>query len=1031
MQTSVVQGQCAAFGCMGHTRELSPGERTELWQNNHYLYTYREGAAQIASAREHTAALSTDLRDRVERNFGTGKINLLSCTTTMEMGVDLGELEAVVNLNLPPGISNYQQRTGRAGRRAQAAPFSVTVARSTPYDQAVYEHFDDYLKRPAPIPFLRLDNAQLFRRHQNAIVLSHFLKSRIANLDRNAPMLVDLFGNKFGDVEQQQFLDQTDSWLESAQGKKALEEAERLGRRLKQDSSIEVGLSGAPLIQYFSNRLENLAAEVSERWKIYTRELDEIQGEDAASYKRRNHWAQLRETYMKQFLVDLLSRRGLIPSYSFPVHSLSLEVINEAKSAYNGQNQADIVLNRDASLGISEYAPGAEVVANGRIWTSRGLAYSSRIFMPTEWYVACPSCHHVDLDVSKDSIPRECTNCGSKEKRSARAFVIPRGFVTSYVERTGDDPGQTRRRERPADEARLLTIPDEALFHRSDHDAVNTSLLRAQADQQRLQGSHQELRGSLFMVNRGSRGFGYIICPLCHGAEAAIKPLAVKWSPHKDPLSGKACVYSYQIYPSDLVHRFDTDVLIIRISRPLPLAGPENESPAMFPENCARTLAEALRFAAAELLSIQASELRATYRMRNSAVDVILYDAVAGGAGYCARLDERVSMTALLRRASKQLSCSRDCANACTACLCDYSNQRSWDQFVRRPVKDWLEQIDQNTSPAELSQYGAVLWKDPSLGALQRRIAELKTYHLFVPRINDGLPMEDSNDDILHWIVGSLSEGQNVSIHTVQDLSAAVTQMPELLRRTLRYLEPWLNDSKLRIGRSSFQQSDNLFEYPRIFSPDPEGPVWYTLDPSTPLLRSLLPRPAYTGLNQAQTSLRIRELSERTTWYSASDFKSKLPIERYAFKVGAPRDLNAVFASIDGRHIEKVVIIDPFCAVQSPALCDLVKFINSKAKCLSRLEVHCRELHSQDRRYESVSQISARMAEMLKGFAPKVDIYVTSFHRHRQFHDRSIEFKVIADDGTSSSQHYDLSGGLDYLMDTTAPTTIYRYTNSA
>jgi len=89
------------------------------------------------------------------------------------------------------------------------------------------------------------------------------------------------------------------------------------------------------------------------------------------------------------------------------------------------------------------------------------IRQTSWLFMPREWYVACPGCHHVDLGVTRDSFPRECSNCGAKEKRTPRQFLVPHGFVTSYAERTGQDPGQSRRRERRADEARLLTIPQE------------------------------------------------------------------------------------------------------------------------------------------------------------------------------------------------------------------------------------------------------------------------------------------------------------------------------------------------------------------------------------------------------------------------------------------------------------------------------------------------------------------------------------------------------------------------------------------
>src|SRR5690606_9099634 len=160
------------FGCGGKTLELSESERSVEKIENHYIRTYEADRVATLRAREHTASLSTELREEIESEFADGLGNGLRCTQNMEMGVDLGDLEAVINLNIPPGVSNYQQRTGRAGRRAQAAPFCVTVARSAPYDQAVFSNLHGYLEQPAPIPCFRLDNPTLFRRHQMSVLLS-------------------------------------------------------------------------------------------------------------------------------------------------------------------------------------------------------------------------------------------------------------------------------------------------------------------------------------------------------------------------------------------------------------------------------------------------------------------------------------------------------------------------------------------------------------------------------------------------------------------------------------------------------------------------------------------------------------------------------------------------------------------------------------------------------------------------------------------------------------------------------------------
>ena len=94
--------------------------------------------APYLRAEEHSAQQPPHRLRTFEGQFKAGEINLLACSTTMEMGVDIGTIEAVINTNVPPSIANYRQRVGRAGRRGQGFSFSLTLARDTPLDRETF-----------------------------------------------------------------------------------------------------------------------------------------------------------------------------------------------------------------------------------------------------------------------------------------------------------------------------------------------------------------------------------------------------------------------------------------------------------------------------------------------------------------------------------------------------------------------------------------------------------------------------------------------------------------------------------------------------------------------------------------------------------------------------------------------------------------------------------------------------------------------------------------------------------------------------
>jgi hypothetical protein len=171
--------------------------------------------------------------------------------------------------------------------------------------------------------------------------------------------------------------------------------------------------------------------------------------------------------YMNQFLIDQLSRYAIIPTYSFPVHSVSLEVLNTAGQT---ADTAVLELDRDGAIGISEYAPGAEIIAGGRVWASEGISKRSKFtgddaFVERAKYRVCELCRSPQITPPTMEAGDSCQQCGApfQKTNATRTFVRPHAFLTSVADGQGRDPGASRIRPTVSDEALLLT---EAPLHK-------------------------------------------------------------------------------------------------------------------------------------------------------------------------------------------------------------------------------------------------------------------------------------------------------------------------------------------------------------------------------------------------------------------------------------------------------------------------------------------------------------------------------------------------------------------------------------
>ncbi|MXX98095.1 MAG: DEAD/DEAH box helicase [Rhodothermaceae bacterium] len=688
---------CPSWRCDGRLNELCPEIRSDLIKENHYAHMYlreanRIGWGQNAIAREHSAAIGGQLRETIEEDFRTGKVNLLSCTTTLELGVDLGDLEATICKNMPPGITNYQQRTGRAGRRAQAAPVALTIARNTNYDQACFGRFNGYLSDRPAVPYIALENANFFRRHQISIVLAHFFRNKVIKEGMGAPQLKDLLGDFLSQEDVEDFMDTFLKWLESDEGTQAQELACDLISTLPAKFR-HIGLQHEKLSEHLRKELKRFVYDIASRWQLLQErrlEAREINRDDIASIMQRQQ-----DNLLNQFLVNALSRSAIIPTYSFPVHSCRLEIV---KGRYQrptrfGNLDADLQLDRTAALAISEYAPEAEIVAGGKIWTSSGIVRYPKAFMPILVYRICKRCLHVEIKDDRKALDDSCSQCDTPYKNSfseIRKFIEPRGFLTSYSERHGKDPGATRLRPRSADEARLITRASPQRYVETDLVGVRTFFAPAFP-----MDGNKDLRGRMFIVNRGTHGGGFLRCNKCEFSMPAPQDARfgkIVSEKHNNPRTGYPCPVEDLQSPVDLGHIFETDVRAFCFDMPIPLT--DDDSGESNEKDFLRTLAEALRRAAVRKLQIDTRDLVATFQWDQGNPVVILYDSVPGGAGYAQRLGNGTfAITKLVQEALGVLECWAECASSCVRCLNDYSNQTHWDKFDRHLVLPWMQDL--------------------------------------------------------------------------------------------------------------------------------------------------------------------------------------------------------------------------------------------------------------------------------------------------------------------------------------------------
>jgi hypothetical protein len=491
-------------------------------------------------------------------------------------------------------------------------------------------------------------------------------------------------------------------------------------------------------------------------------------------------------------------------------------------------------------------------------------------------------------------------------------------------------------------------------------------------------------------------------------------------------------------WPVGLGHVFETDVRALSFATPIPSPPDGSMEPSdvrKYEQSFLRTLAESLRLASARLLNASPRDLLAAFQSDTSRPTVILYDAIAGGAGYVRRLCEggRYSAKRIVARAIEALDCPRQCASSCAHCLNDYGNQAFWDQFDRTIVLPWLQVLHSDHAEFSGAPSYARRWDEPSRDALKQRLSGSSHVLFFAPTLQGGRDREeamatarflreiaDDSPDRKVIVVAASGLPAGLGSVTASDLPAIelLAHQEEAGRLDLHSLPPGRFEATL----------------PRILAITGDGPMAIHCDESDrPLLDRLLPGRTYvsTNLSQADSDHVLKIVGE------AQHIPQALTgilanTRRWEFKPGDRRDLTEAFAIARKDSRVQLVLRDPYLLTGERNRRSTVEFLGALIRIGIEIEAATLVWRPDDPRRMTgvpepvVAQESDLRLRLSQAGLDKIRVQFSPYQPRRggHFHDRQV-LAEYNEGGAQKTLRWDISSGIDNLMDSTKEAVIY------
>jgi superfamily II DNA or RNA helicase/rRNA maturation protein Nop10 len=691
---------CPKCGTVSHFNELdlctgvACGElRTTNFSNNYFRIAYSTPFSETGTvlAKEHSGQLDGNTRKSIEKEFRDrdDPLNVLVCTPTLELGIDIGELSAIYMRNVPPTPSNYAQRAGRAGRKNQPSlitTFCGVGSARGPHDQYFYRFPQKIIAGKIATPRFMLDSKQLIKSHIHSLILELInLKlengfGKILDLEKDGyPMLPDYKSDLSKRINESR-----------SRIMQSVEDA--FHNEMKTISWFGAGFIGEVIDSFvsdFENSIDYWRREYVNLEKEH-KSLSARQRIENLSYTDRSRMSaiadkmeDMREGERDFYTYKYLASRGFLPNYGFSGASMFLSL---------SDSEDDIA--RDRAIAISEFAPGNTVYYKGNKYVVSYAQPETENQKPVRTAIlVCPNCSTI-LRGDRATLSAACPKCGKSLvgiHPNPNGLEMPDMFAYKRTRITSDEEERLRLGYK------LSTHYEKGSVLKSSNITLNGSTLMS---------IEYEHNANIIQLNRGTKRnqddgqeTGFTLCSACN--RWLFGEDRIESHVDSDPKAYGKCPKNAK--PDDILRSVylytvgSHDAVTIKV--PLP----EGVDPTRAEEFYV-TLKESLLQGMQIALNLGESEvggLLLTESDNPANTEILLYETAEGGTGAIASFNEETKFRQVLSRAREILHDIGDgsggCIKACYECLLNYYNQREHELIDRSLVLPFLRLLQKSS----------------------------------------------------------------------------------------------------------------------------------------------------------------------------------------------------------------------------------------------------------------------------------------------------------------------------------------------